>query len=349
MPFADIFSRLAGALFSAQATNPADAIDPTLLDEAVDAIVEAVEPRIRLVPRYRGRLAPVAIRTIRFMRSLAPALPAPIELSPAAWSADPTINAFFATAADVAALLGRDDALQTFFGNPASVGCDTAHCLLAMRREERQVLAAAIVDGQLRSDVAQTTVGFTEHRLIAIAGDALATRRMVGQAILDRMASLALERIVATRERATDLDVRKSMLAARLRMLTLRRGSLRELAAGEKDPAIEIAEIERELKTTAQDHLEVKASLATLDYSIEQIERVLGNPEQHVGLDTIAMRVNHMGYKLDAGAAEPGTELRLNELWIGANLRGVITPVHIPRAALPPRRDRLADAARRLG
>ena len=349
MPFADIFSRLAASLFSSQATSPADDIEPALLDEAVDAIVEAVEPRIRLVPRYRGRLAPVAARTIRFMRSLAPALPAPIELSSAAWSVDPTINAFFATATDVTALLGRDDALQGFFANAANIGCDAAHCLLAMRREERRVLASAIVDGQLRSDVAQTTVGFAGHRLLAITGDALATRRLVGQAILERMASLALERIVATRERATDLDVRKSVLAARLRMLTLRRGSLRELAAGEQDPAIEIAAIERELKTTAQDHLEVKASIATLDYSIEQIEQVLGDPEQHVGLDTVAMRVNHMGYKLDAASAEPGTELKLNELWIGPNLRGVITPVHIPRAALPPRRDRLADAARRLG
>jgi hypothetical protein len=85
-----------------------------------------------------------------------------------------------------------------------------------------------------------------------------------------------------------------------------------------------------------------------LDYSIEQIEQVLGNPERHLGLDTVDLNVNPMGYKLEAGSAERGSSLRLNELWIGSNLRAVIVPVRIPRAELPQQRDRFDEAARGL-
>lgn len=348
MPFSDIFSRLATALFAEPAAAPAADIDAAILDDAVEAIVEAVEPRIRMVPRYRDRLAPAAVSTIRYMRSLAPALPEPIELSRAAWSPDPYINAFFATADDVPALLGDSRELRGFFDDPANVLCSEAFALLGMRREERNVLAPAIVQGILRQDVAQTTVGFAQHRLFAPAAELLATRRLVGMAILQRMAGLALERIVAMRDRASELEGRKGMLAARLRMLTLRHGSLEGLAPAEKDPSEEIASIERELKATVEDHLEIKTSLASLDHSIGQIEQVLGSPERHLGLDTVELRVNRMGYKLTGDSEEPASDLKLNELWIGPGLRGVIALVRIPRADLPPKRDRLADAERYL-
>jgi hypothetical protein len=348
MSLTSIFSRLAGSLFGGAPIDPGDTIDPAQLDDAVDAIVEAVEPRIRVVPRYRKKLAPSVTRTIRFLRSLAPALPDPIELSRAAWSADSYINAFFATAADVPAALGRSDALRAFFDDPANVRFEAAYALLGMRREERIVLASALIDGEVRRDVAQTTIGFATHNLFALAADPATMRRLVGEAILERVAGLVLERIVATRERATELDTRKSMLATRLRMLNLRRGGLRELAPGEPDPALEIAAIEKELAATVEDHLEVKASLATLDYSIDQIEQVFGDPQQYLGLDTIDVRVNRMGYKLETGSAEAGSDLRLHELWIGTNLRAVIAPVRIARAELPPPRDPFAQAGRRL-
>ncbi len=50
-------------------------------------------------------------------------------------------------------------------------------------------------------------------------------------------------------------------------------------------------------------------------------------------MDTIDLRVSHTGYKLDAASRETAAELRLNELWIGPNLRAVIVPVRIARPA----------------
>ncbi len=145
------------------------------------------------------------------------------------------------------------------------------------------------------------------------------------------------------RDRATELEMRKSVKATKLRMLNLRRGNLQPLATGEQDPAAEIAAIEHELATIVEEHMEVKASLATLDYSFEQIKAVLGEPARYLGLNTTALRVSHTGYKLDAGASGPAAELRLNELWIGSNLHAVIVPVYVPRPT--PARHRLRRAS----
>ena len=59
---------------------------------------------------------------------------------------------------------------------------------------------------------------------------------------------------------------------------------------------------------------------------------ILGDLERYyLGMDTIELRVSHTGYILDAPSAVPGSELRLNEVWIGSTLRAVIVPVRIPR------------------
>ena len=205
-----------------------------------------------------------------------------------------------------------------------------------MRRVERTVLASALVEGEVRRDVAQTTLGFTGHALVALSDDPSTTRALLGEAILKRVAGLALERIVSARDRATELETRKSMMAARLRMLMLRSDGLRELSANEQDPSAEIATLERELKAAAADHLEMRTSLATLDYSFDQIDAILGELDRHLGMDAIDLRVSHTGYKLDSNSAASGSELHLNELWVGTQLRAVIAPVCIPRTALAP-------------
>ncbi len=332
MSLAHLFKRVGSALFGA--SNETDNVDAALLNDCVDAIAEAVDPRLRLMPRYRERLAPATISSIRFLRSLAPRVPEPIELSRGAWSADPYVNAFFATPRDVQECLDRNVELNAFFRDPSNVRFDAAYGVLGMRREERNVLASALVEGEVRRDVAQTTVGFTTHTLLGMAGDIATTRGLLGEAILERVAGLALERIVAVRDRAAELETRKSMLATRLRMLTLRRGNLQSLASGEQDASAEIATLQRELETTAEDHLELKTDLATLDHSFAQIEAVLGEPARHFGMNTIELRVSHTGYKVDAASHESAAALRLNELWIGSNLHAVIVPVRVPRSAL---------------
>ncbi|HTP62203.1 MAG TPA: hypothetical protein VMJ14_08980 [Burkholderiales bacterium] len=348
MPFATLFSNVAARLFGAMPTGGAGTAEPELVRVAVEEIVNAVDPRLRTVSRYQSKIAPGAERTIAYLRALGSSLPAPIELSRAAWSTDPLLNAYFATAGDLSALLGRCEELRTFFAAPANAPTMEAHALLGMLKTERSVFAPAIVNGALQQDVAQTTVSFGKHRLLAPAVDALECRRQVGMLILRRLAGLALERITALGERAVDLEQRKAMLGSRLRMLSLRRNGIEEIAGGAGDASAEIASIEGELKATVDDYVEVKASLATLDTHIEHVNAIFNAPANCVSLARTELRVDQMGYKIAQAPGEQAPPLVLSELSIGSGLTIVIAFVRCPRAELPPREDLIARAAREL-
>jgi hypothetical protein len=344
MPFATLFSNVASKLFGA---SPAGgAVEPELVQMAVEAVVDAVDPRLRTVSGYARKIAPGMASTIMHMRELAKDMPAPIVLSRDAWGKAPLLNAMFATANDVPEVLGRSAELRAFFDAPANAAFNEAHALLGALKAERNVLAPAIVNGQLRQDVAQTTVNFSGHRVIAPGADFMACRREVGLRILRRLAELALERITAIGERATALEQRKALLGARLRMLHLRRNGLQDIAGPAHDETAEIAAIERELQATVDGYVEAKASLATLESRLAHITAIFGAPADFVSYKRVGLRVNRMGYKIDEGSDEQASDLTLGELSIGDGLKAVIVFVVCPRAELPAKESLSARAAR---
>ena len=343
MPFASLFSNVAARLFGSTAPGDIAAAEPELVKTAIEAIVDAVDPRLRTVSGYQRRIGPGVGCTIAHLRSMAANLPEPIMIARGAWGSDALLNALFATANDVPALLGASAELRSYFERTSA---DDACVLLGMQKTERSVFAPAIVDGVLRQDIAQTTVSFSKHRLVAPAANFIDCRREVGTLILRRLAELALARITALAERATGLEQRKGMLAAKLRMLNLRRNGLGEMANGAGDVAGEIAAIERELKSTVDEYVETKTSQATLNTRIDHINAIFTSPAEHVSLEHVALRVNKMGYKVEANASEPAADLTLHELSIGNGFKAVIAFVRCRREELPPRESLLVRAAR---
>jgi hypothetical protein len=344
MAFADLLSDIAGRLFGP--AGPPDA-EKTLVADALEAIVDVVDPRIRSDRSYRRKLEPGVRSTIEHLRGIGQLLPAPILLSPERWKDEPLVQSCFARPDEVRELFGRSRELYRFFD--ANPGCEEAHALLALRREERTVLAPALIGGELRQDVQQVTVSFGQRRLIAPAMDALGCRRQVGEAILRRMAALALQGMIGKERRVKDLEERKGILATRLRMLQLRRdGVQRALENEAEDPAAEIAQLENALQTTVEAFVAEKASLATLEGIIDNVRRIFEAPQKVVGLETIALRLSGTGYKVAPGSREAGTDLSLQELFIGEDLRGVIAFVRCARRDLPPPDDAIRRVERTL-
>jgi hypothetical protein len=317
-----------------------------LIWDVTDAIVDAVDPRVRLRSGYRARLADGVRATIAHLRALGRIPLDPLDLSPAAWSRDPHVRAFFAAPDDIATCIGRSHEIRRYFETHAE--CAEVYALLGMRREERRVLAPRLVGGVMRPDVAQTTVSFARHRLIAPAADEPGARLEIGMRLILRLAQLACARIVAVDRQAKDLELHKAWLAMKLRMLQHGRDGMGALVADTGAVELQIAELERALKDATRDHRDAKASLATLDGTIDHINEILAHPEKYIDLEHRRMRVTLLGVKVEAADGEHAEDLVLDDLSIGDGFTATIARVRIARTGLPPPEALLARAERLL-
>ena len=343
-----LFDRVAAALFGGS-QKPADTqAERALIGEAIDAVVEAVEPKLKLQPHYRQKLEPCVRRTIAHMRSMAADPLAPITLSRTAWADDPRVNAFFATADDVPACLGRAVELRRFFDQPANAAVQEAFAILGMKKEERSVLGMDLKGDTLQREVRQTQVSFSGHRIVAPSSTLAAGRIEVGRRVILRLAQVALARVLAVDAKATELGQHKAYLGARIRLLRLAKEGMEGIV---KDPATIDAEMkaaERELKETVEGYIEAKGSLATLEGYIGHIDEVFSHPEQHVSLSRTPLRVSHMGVRVEGDATGPVNELTLAELTIGPDFKAAIAVVRCPRTELPSKESLIAEAERSL-
>jgi hypothetical protein len=196
--------------------------------------------------------------------------------------------------------------------------------------------------------VQQTVVSFADHRLVAPHAVLAQARLEVGRRLLLRLAQLALIRIVATDEKATELGEHKAYLGARLRLLRLAEDGMEGIVKDRSKIAADRKALERQLKETVEGYIEAKGSLATLDGYIGHIQDVFSKPEEHVAVSHSRLRLSTLGIRLAKDAAGPANELDIVELTIGSDFRAAIAVARCPRAEMPSKEDLIAQAERLL-
>lgn len=341
-----LFDRVAASLFGSAPKETQG--ERQLVAEMTEAVIDAVEPRLRMQSRYREKLDKCVRHSIEHLRAIGRTPLEPVLLTRAAWASDPRVNAFFGTADDVAACLGRSPELRSFFDRPANAGAQEAYALLGMKKEERSVLGMELKGDTVQREVAQVQVSFSGHRVVAPSATLAETRLEIGRRILLRLAQVALARVVAVESKATDLAQHKAYLAARMRVLQLARDGMEGVV---KDPAKigeEMKALERDLKQTVEGYMETKGSLATLEGYVEHIDDVFSHAEQHVALSHTPLRVSRLGVRVADDATGPINELRLAELSLGEGWRAAIAIVRCPRSELASKAELIAQAERSL-
>ena len=347
MPAPSLLDRVVAALFGSKRTADSET-DRQLIADMIELIVEEVEPRVRLHARYREKLEPCVRSSIAYLRSIGKQPLDPLLLSRKSWSDDPRVNAFFARADDVSTCIGRSRELRAFFENPSNAEVQEAYAVLGMKKQEHTTFGTQLQGDAVQHDVSQTAVNFSDHRLVAPSATLAATRLEIGRRTIQRLAQIALARIVAIDMKASELQEHKAFLGARMRLLNLARDGMEGLVKDPSTIAAEAKEIERELKVTVEGYVEAKSSLATLDGYIKHIEDVFAHPEQHLKLTQAPLRLTRMGIKVDDAAFGPANEFDLAELSIGEEFRGAIAIVRCPRSELPPKEDLVSKAERYL-
>ena len=244
------------------------------------------------------------------------------------------------------ALLGRSKDLRAFFSVPSQRELGEAYALLAMKKEERTVLAPQQDGDRVQHEVPQVTVSFSGHRLFAPSASFEATRLEVGRRIIRRLAQLALKRIVDLDMKAAELGERKGLARRPAAAREAGGGGAAGLLEDTVDTRSKMAALERELHETVHDYIETKASVATMASYTGTSRPSWTIPSSMWSLHRTPMRLSRMGVRVDDSHPGPVNVFTLSELAIGEGGVVVIAIVRCPLAELPAEADPLANAER---
>jgi len=158
------------------------------LRAAIDRAVEAVDPRLKIVPDYRRRLAPAVEHALGHCAGVAAAIPGPVEIGARAFAADPMVHALFAAPGDIAEMLGKSREVRDFFADPANLGRDEFFGLLGMRQRHKAVAGVALDGDVVRHGVPQRLLYFADHTLGELGAGGEDTRRRLRATAFDGLA-----------------------------------------------------------------------------------------------------------------------------------------------------------------
>ncbi len=280
------------------------------LHDAIEQVVDASEPRIRLVGNYALKLLDAVETALNHAAHLLQQLPPAVRLDARAWAQNPQVNAFFATVEELRTTLGDDPATGAFFTESGASEC---FALLLMRKREAETFGAALQGDVLVRDVRRTEVSFSGHRLYFPATGEARLREELKQRMLVFLATRALERINQLRTRRSVLEEQRRQLQAQLRALRGHAQGLRPLLATADTDERRVAVLEQRLLQTEEDLITARKPLTTLDDYLEHLRQVLSQPEIYLQAHALSLRLNRLGIRLLPDVSEPGETLSLIE------------------------------------
>ena len=181
-------------------------------------------------------------------------------------------------------------------------------------------------------DVKQTRVSFENHRIQSPAEDERTARRELKCCIFEGLVNNALANISSLRSRRQQLEARRKTLSSRLR-------SSRGVSINPIDQADAVTRGDAGRKDVA-DLKQVEQELGRMGYvtpavSLDQVNTVLGHPEEFVSLKNISMTLDREGILRSEGEnSHSVNRLRLSEVSIMGQPPRVITLARLKRSEL---------------
>ncbi|MGL5986423.1 MAG: hypothetical protein ACRCZ5_06055 [Burkholderiales bacterium] len=324
-------------------------LDPALVRQAVDYLLQRIDPRLMLVRDYQARLMPPMAAIIQHLRGIVDALPEPRPCDPEHWSQDVYLRSFFAAPDSLAAAVNRSLPLREFFQDNPSV--DVAHALLGMAVRRKQVFGVALKGELMQHDVEKTVWAFDDHKLRFIGADAAALRRSIGAGVLEQLAQYMLEHIEGEQEQRNMLEQERAALKTRAQLL-LRQGRGMDAMLGDTPPPnqAEQERIQQLLDENSQALQQMGAAHEALERYFAHLLQLLGEPEQTIPVHRHSVILDQMNNEVaaDAGVASHALELSIVQTQAEPPQERTFILVKIRREQLSSSAELLDDALKML-
>jgi len=290
-------------------TTHADEHDKHAIAELAERVTR-LNPRLRLVSHYERQLRPALAQALTHVRTLVHDVPAPREASDHAWGIDPYIHAFFGTPHDVALTFSRSPELREFFGT--SPATQTATAVLGMTMTERRTLGVALEGEVMRSDVPQTNISFSEHRITIIADSDAALRDEIVRRMFDQLALESLARFTSGKTRRDELDREQTLLLARLHLFERQGTGMRSVVGGDAPVnAAEATSLREQIATNEQALSELSATPGTLERQLECLHETLADAPARFSIAHRPLRLSATNVLLAPDSTTPASDLDL--------------------------------------
>jgi hypothetical protein len=331
--------------------SPADApgeADEAAIREAVERLVEETDPRIRLIRRYAEKLRPGVKTALRHCRDIVARIPGPLALDAQTWATDPLLNAAFARADEISDVVSRGVEVREFFESGAGRGTDVCFALFGMQREERRIPGKALMGDVVQSDVMQTTVSFTNHRLIVPASTEAELCRLIEQRAFHHLVEEAMDQVSRAFARKKGLEEQRALLRIKLKLMRRQHRGLEALVGADPESDQDVQELQRQLGEIEARFSQIQVVLSNIENYVPHLNKVLGHPEEHLSLREIPLRLTRMNVLVSQTTDEPVRELRLEEVTLRDGRSYALLLVECRRDALRHRHELWEEAARRL-
>ncbi len=173
--------------------------DRRLVEIAIEAIVDRTDPRLRVLPDYRRRLAPAVEEAILHTRLVVARLRPPVAIDRRAFAGDPLVHLLFGAAESMGAIAGRDPNVREFLASPHGQDADEIFALLLAGRREKTVFGSRLEGELVVADMPQRMVSFANHRLHAVSRTEVHTLSLMGRLVFRQLIRHAFEHMQARR------------------------------------------------------------------------------------------------------------------------------------------------------
>ncbi|EXI82475.1 MAG: hypothetical protein AW10_00583 [Candidatus Accumulibacter appositus] len=284
-----------------------DRVSETMIRGATEKAITLTNPRLSVLPSCHARLAPAVDTTIRYLRAMVEELPGARPVSPAIWSADRALRAFFVAPSDIHSSLGRSENLRTLFAKYPVL--DEACVLMGMSFNEQRVFGIALHGEIVRRDVVQTRVSFSDHRAHICAQDEAELRRLIGAQAFEYVLAQALSQIAEVRVERQELEANRALIRARLRLLRRQGPGLGSMFAGAPAGASEQAELQAKLLENERQLEAIGDSQAALEMELECLKEVLEHPQRSLSVAQKHLRLDTMNVLSDDASSDRAADV----------------------------------------
>jgi len=301
------------------------------LDEAIEHVVDGIDPRLRLVPGYRGKLLPSLQKALTHIDETVDRIHGPLTLNRKAYFDEPEVKALFASPDELDNILRESSDISSFLHKAHQTSAQETWALLCVSKEEKNILGMQLSGNAIRRDVPQTTINFYDHKLMAPADNEDAVRSGMKKCIFDGLITYALQHILGLKSQRRELEDQRRILHARLRARQTMGNGLTSLLATAQNTAQPIKEIESDIHETENRLRQLPASENVLGTYLEEIRQILNQPEAFIQMATGCFRLNNMCVKVDADSTDTADTVCFSELEIAQVLKRVVAIVHFSR------------------